>query len=132
MKSIGTLRYSPKLLGNRSEKWWLVVDCDLSIVNYFRHLYYLSHWKAREVIKPAWDSHITVIRNEEPPIKDHWEKYNGVSVEFEYQNNPQTDGNYWWLPVNCGQLLVIRSELGLPKDPIYPLHLSIGHQGLNG
>lgn len=130
MRSIGILRYSPKLLGNKSEKWWLVLDCDSNIVNYFRHLYRLSHYNTREIVKPAWDSHITIIRNEEPPHKEFWDKYAGLSVEFDYEHSPKTDGNYWWLSVISDQLLDIRTELGLVRDPEFPLHLSVGHQGL--
>jgi len=130
MKSVGTLRYSPKLLGGRSEKWWLVLDCDESICAYYRDLYCLFHHKTRQIIKPAWDSHITVIRNEEPLYKEFWEKYVGEQVEFEYETSPQTDGNYWWLGVDCQRLLDIRIELGLSEQPIFPLHLSVGHEGL--
>lgn len=130
-KSIGTLRYSPKLLGDRpSEKWWLVLDCVEGIGNYHRGLYRLFHHGTRELMKPAWDSHITVIRNEEPSDKSLWEKYSGKAVKYEYHHEPLTDGNYWWLNVFCEELLQIRVELGLPREPQFPLHLSIGHQGL--
>ena len=131
MISIGTLRYSPKLLGHRlSEKWWLVLDCDKAIGTYYRDLYRLFHHRTKELIRPAWDSHITVIRNEEPINKEVWEKYAGKQVEFEYESSLQTDGNYWWLNVVSEELLAARTELGLPRDPQFPLHLSVGHQGL--
>ena len=81
-------------------------------------------------MRPAWDSHITVIRNEEPLHKEYWEKYSGKTVEFEYETSPLTDGNYWWVTVFCEELLDLRTELGLPREPEFPLHLSIGHQGL--
>lgn len=129
MISIGTLRYSPKLLGGRSsEKWWLVLDCDEAIGTYYRDLYRLFHHRTRELVRPAWDSHITVIRNEEPTNKEVWEKYAGKRVEFEYESLLQTDGSYWWLSVVCEELLEMRTELGLPRDPQFPLHLSVGHQ----
>lgn len=130
MKSVGTVRYSPKLLGDRtSEKWWLVLDCDPSICTYYRDLYRLFHHGTRYLVRPAWDSHITVIRNEEPTHKEFWEKHAGKEMEFEYENLPQTDGDYWWLPVTCQMLLDIRGELGIDLNPQFPLHLSIGHQG---
>ncbi len=131
MKSIGTLRYSPKLLGDHiSERWWTVLDCDESIGAYFRCLYSMHHYKARTLVKPAWDSHITVIRNELPPRQDLWEKYSGKLIEFEYEFEHHTDGNYWWVNVMCPELIAIRVELGLSADPLLPLHLSTGHQGL--
>ena len=131
IRSVGTLRYSPKLLGDRlSEKWWLVLDCDEAIGTYYRDLYRLFHHRTKQLLRPAWDSHITVIRNEEPLHKEYWEKYSGKMVEFEYETSPLTDGNYWWVTVFCEELLDLRTELGLPRDPELPLHLSIGHQGL--
>jgi hypothetical protein len=113
-----------------SEKWWLVLDCDEAIGTYYRDLYRLFHYRTRELIRPAWDSHITVIRNEEPTNKEVWEKYAGKQVEFVYESSLQTDGNYWWLTVVSEELLDVRTELGLPRDPQFPLHLSVGHQGL--
>ena len=100
IRSFGTLRYSPKLLGDRlSEKWWLVLDCDEAIGTYYRDLYRLFHYGTKQLMRPAWDSHITVIRNEEPLHKECWEKYSGKTVEFEYETSPLTDGNYWWVTV---------------------------------
>lgn len=106
-----------------------MLDCDSSICTYFRGLYRLFYYNTRLLMRPAWDSHITVIRNEEPPRKEVWERYAGKEVEFEYENSPQTDGNYWWVPVSCQELLNVRTELGLPMNPEFPLHLSIGHEG---
>ena len=126
-KSFGTLRYSPKLLGEQktSENWWLVLDCDKEIGMYYRKLHFFSCYE--KLSSPAWDSHITVVRNEQPPHKQHWHKYDGKRVEFEYQHFTHTNGAYWWLDVNCQELLDIRVELGLPMNPEFPLHLSVGH-----
>jgi len=128
VKSVGTLRYSPKLLGDRtSENWYLVLDCDPNIGTYYRGLYRLLHQKTRQLMRPAWDSHITVVRNEEPPHKELWEKYNGKQVQFDYEHNTLTNGKYWWVTVVCEELLDIRVELGILRDPEFPLHLSVGH-----
>ncbi len=126
MKSVGTLRYSPKLLGDHtSEKWWLVLDCDAGLCAYYRGLYRLFRHKTCQLMRPAWDAHITVIRNEEPPQKEPWERHAGRQVEFEYDGSLETNGDYWWLPIVSPELLEIRTELGL-SDPEFPLHLSIG------
>lgn len=128
-QSVGILRYSPKLLGDRaSEKWWLVLDCDESLGCYYRHLYWLAHFRVQKLLRPAWKEHVTVIRNEEPPHKGGWEKYTGKSVEFEYNPEPRTNGSYWWLEVCSRELQEIRVELGLSREPAIPLHLSFGHQ----
>lgn len=129
-ESKGTIRYSPKLLGDRpSEKWWLVVDCDDNIGKYYRHLFRMACHSTRSLEVPAWRTHITVIRNEEPPHPQFWEKYSG-EVQFTYESEPRTNGDYVWLDVQCPFLLDLRQELGLPRNPFYPLHLSIGHLDL--
>jgi hypothetical protein len=133
VQSTGTLRYSPKLLGDRSsDKWWFVVDCDPEIGKYYRHLFWLSTHKTYRPWRPAWREHITVIRNEEPPDPSSWEKYAGQTIEFWYNVLPETNGSYWWLNVQCEKLLEIREELGLPRHPTIPLHLSVCHGGNDG
>jgi len=127
---MGLLRYSPKLLGERtSEKWWLVLDCDPEIGRYYRQLFSAHHFHAQKIQRPAWKEHITVIRDEEPldSCKSLWEKYEGQSIEFSYNTYLETNGEYWWLSVECEFLLTLRAELGLPRDPFFPLHLSVGH-----
>lgn len=124
----GILRYSPKLSGARiSDKWWLIVDCDPEIGRYYRHLFRLGTHRVNTLHRPAWVEHITVIRDEEPPHKHLWEAHAGDEVGFEVGSQVHTDGSYFWLDVNCPAALDIREELGLPRQPLVPLHLSIGH-----
>lgn len=81
--------------------------------------------------KPAWEAHISVIRDEEPrdEFKRLWEKHNGDQIEFDYDmTRPEGDGVYVWLPVVCEVALDIRVELGLARDPCFPLHLTIGNR----
>ena len=125
-ESTGTLRYSPQLLGN-VQKWWLILDCDPSIGKYYRHLYWLGRHRVEKMTRPAWREHVTVIRNEEPPLQNLWHKHAGQRVQFCYNPVPRTNGAYWWLSVECPELLVIREAIGLVKDPEIPLHLSFGH-----
>jgi hypothetical protein len=128
MKSKAKLRYSPQLIGETSEKWWLIADCDPEIGRYYRHIYSIQHHRAVELIRPSWKEHITVIRNEEPPNQEPWLKYDGMEVEFDYTPELVTteDSEYFWLEVNCPFFTQIRQELGL-GDPLWPFHLSIGH-----
>ena len=128
MKSFGTLRYSPKLLGDSSEKWWVVLDCDPGLGQYYRHLYWLAHYRTERIVRPAWAEHVTVVRNEEPPNKIAWERYPGRLIEFECGSVPCTNGSYWWLDVFCPELCKIREELGLLSDPVIPFHISFGHE----
>ena len=137
MKSIGTLRYSPKLNGSLerrdggSTKWWLVIDVDPDLGRYCREMYRMSRWNCDRLQRPAWEAHISVIRNEEPldEFKPLWEKYNGQQIEFDYDmTRPDGDETYVWLPVVCEAALDIRVELGLARDPYFPLHLTIGNR----
>ncbi len=131
-QSHGLLRYSPKLLGDKvSAKWWLVVDCDDEIGRYYRQLYHSHRYFAETLAKPAWQEHITVIRDEEPvaELAHYWEQHAGKVITFEYDPVPKTNGIYWWLTVHCDTLLDMRVQLGLPRDPEFPLHLSFGHEG---
>jgi hypothetical protein len=130
ISSIGTLRYSPKLLGEyrKSSKYWLVIDCDQEIGRYFRHLYHIAAYKCDRMDRPAWESHITVIRDEPPPDTSLWEKYAGKEVTFQYSPMVESDGTHFWLPVECEESLNIRVEMGLPRDPEFPLHMTFGNQ----
>lgn len=123
----GTLRYSPKLLGTVSPNWWLIADCDPELGKYFRHLYHLQTYRTEKLQRPAWAEHVTVIRNEPPPDPALWEAFNGQQIELKVLLPAQSNGYYVWLPVQCDYLLDLRDGLGLPRQPIIPLHLSIGH-----
>jgi len=121
----GTLRYNPKLLGTSSSKWWVVLNCDPELGKYYRHLFYLQSYYCNKLTRPAWECHITIVRDEEPPNKQFWEKYNDLEVNFETVGEMETNGDYYWFPIKCQQALDLRSELGL-GELLYPLHVSIG------
>lgn len=125
---VGILRYSPKLLGDKSSsKWWLVIDCDPEFGKYYRNLFYLMTNRCYKLQRPAWECHITVIRDEEPPNKELWEKYNGQEIDFQVIPQIETNGDYYWFPVKCDLALDMRQELGLGREPVLPFHVSIGH-----
>ncbi len=126
LTSKGTLRYSPQTLGKTS-KWWLVVDCDPNIGKYYRHLYFLENNKCSKIQRPAWEIHISVVRNEEPPNPELWMAHEGEEIEFEYHPPVQNNEIFYWLPVTCEKLLDIRERLGLPRQPDYDLHMTIGN-----
>ena len=124
-KSVGVLRY-----GHNS--WWLCVDCDQGLADFYRALLPKA-WGAQ---RGRYDAHITVCRNEEPPNKAAWKKYDGNEVEFFYPPGVKQGKLYWWLDVYCVKLEDIRLELGLPVvnlfEPPLPgfrkrFHLTIGN-----
>jgi hypothetical protein len=88
---------------------------------------YNWHFRAHaQLIRPAWSEHITVVRNEEPPNKLMWDLITSEIITFEYSTEMETDGKHVWLPVWCDALLGLRGSLGLKRDPLFPLHLTIG------
>ena len=132
IKSSGLLRYSPQLLGESSVNWWLVIDCDPEIGRLYRDLYRMERYNCSRLQRPSWKEHISVIRNEEPSAgaKFLWKKHDGEPIEFEYIPTVRDDGMYFWLPVYCERALDIRTELGLPRQPEYYLHLTVGNAQL--
>jgi hypothetical protein len=132
-KSVGKLRYSPTINGtlNRRDggtnKWWLVIDVDPEIGIYYRNLFKMSTYGVKTLQRPAWDAHISVVSNEIPPNKENWMKYNDMEIEFEYFPEMKDNQIYFWFPVVCDFALDIRQELGLERNPIYPLHLTVGN-----
>jgi hypothetical protein len=129
----GTIRYSPKLVGSKTEsKWWMIVDCDPTgeMGRYYRHLYHVSTHRCRRIQAPSWALHITVVRDEKPSRPWLWGLYSGRKVEVEYEPLVRSGETYYWLDVTCPVLLDVREELGLERHPLYPLHLSIGHDEL--
>ena len=128
----GTLRYSPKRQ-ETSQHWWLILDCDPELGQYYRYLYYQMHHQCRKLARPFWGPHITVVRNEEPD-DDHkhlWDLHAGEPIEFQYSggiNDNYSEDRYrsfYWLEVVCPRMDEIREELGL-SDPFRGYHLTIG------
>ena len=134
-RSTGVLRYSPTLNGSLARRdggttrWWLILDCDPDLGRYFRHLFHLAAHRTQALNCPLWDAHISVIANEPPPPAkvDLWGKYEGRELEFAVSLAAETDGTYVWMPVTCEPALDMREELGLPRQPFLPLHLTIGN-----
>lgn len=86
--------------------------------------------------KPAWGSHISVIRGEikeglttDDEINEWWDyyknKYNGKNYEFVYDLTPKTNGKHWWLKIYSDELTDLRKEMGLFKSDI-GLHITLG------
>lgn len=134
----GTLRYSPKRQGS-DQHWWLILDCDPEIGQYYRNLYQKTHANCRKLARPFWGPHITLVRNEEPcdTHKKFWDRYAGEPLEFQYSGGvkdnytPERYRSFYWLDVICPQFDEIRKELGLlpvsqawKKGTSY--HLTIG------
>lgn len=121
--STGTLHYEDKKL---------IVEVDKELAAYYRSLVP----KYIKLNPQKYAPHISVVRNEVPVNKEHWDKYEGEQVEFAYENYVYNGTIYYWLNAFCVRLEDIRMELGLPVSSEYTrppdgflkcFHLTLGN-----
>ena len=125
MFSSGSLIYDPQSLSVPTPGlWWLILECSPDLGRYYRQMVF--KYTGQKLQKPAWDTHISVVRGEEPLKKELWGRKE--IVEFSYDPKLLTNDEYYWLEVKCDRLLDIREELGLPRIPKIGLHLTIGRK----
>src|SRR4051794_2513233 len=125
MLSSGTLVYNPKAETIASRPWWLILRACPDLAAYYRDSLTRFYRAQFKVQGPAWGSHVSVVRGEEPPNPDAWGKYAGEEVAFEYDPELQSNGVYYWLAVTCPRLEAVRVELGLPPLPENGFHLTV-------
>jgi len=95
--------------------------------------YYAWFVKTRYNVKlnpPQRGPHVSFIADivSNPELyKKVMEKWNKKEIEFTYDTNVRTNGEDWWLRVYSKDLLDIREEAGLPRNPFFNLHLTIGY-----
>lgn len=100
--STGKLHYS-------NDPYKLIVEVDQNISDYYRSFIP----KYIQVNKQMFNAHISVVRKEVPMYLEYWEKYEGKSLDFEYENFIYNDETYYWLNAYSEELERIRLELGL-------------------
>ena len=125
LKSVGKLVYSPSShLG--SNKDWLVLMCDDQISTYYRSLFAREFpWKPK-LTRPVWGTHISVIRGEKIPKPELWKLDANKIIQFEYEGGVIDNNDYYWLRVKCEYLCKLREEYGLPREPRFGFHMTIG------
>jgi hypothetical protein len=128
MYAKGRLRYDPTMPNHRDkEPWWLVLECDPELGRYYRELVEVSLWRTVSLMRPAWGTHVSILRGEAPrKNEDKWAKDAGRVLEFEYEPVVLTNGKHWWLKVECPGLAEVRRFYGLGSPRVAP-HLTIGN-----
>jgi len=125
--SSGIFVYDPKAKSIPNiGKWWLIIQCCPDLGRYYREMvnrYYRGSFKVQ---RPAWDAHISVIRGEEPSCPELWNTLAGQEIEFWYEDALLTNDRYYWMKVDCPAALDAREQLGLPRQPLLELHLTVG------
>lgn len=130
MRSLGFLDYNPPLNGSHFNEWWLILKVNnQDIGRYYRTLYTKFYHNCRTIEPASWKDHITIVRNEEPIFKEFWLRYQNLEIEFDYEPIVKTNGQHYWFEVDSPALLDLREELGLSRQPLYNLHLTIGNTG---
>lgn len=97
----------------------LIVLADPGMADFYRSLipkYY-------DINRPKYPAHITVVRTGKETVLDktNWNKYNGETIDFMYDNSIQIGTVYFWLNIFCKRLEEIRLELGLRVDSPWTL-----------
>jgi len=130
--SEATIVNDPSMNTKFDPNWIIAKSCD-DLAAYYRYQI-ISRFNIR-LLKPSFDSHISIVVGEEPIINvDNWNHFNGNIVRFKYTNDIFTNGMHWWLRVECEEMNYIREYFGLNND-IHapdgsiiknPFHLTIG------
>lgn len=80
--------------------------------------------------RPMYGLHCTVVRGDEKIDKahiQHWKKYQGQSIEIEYDPTEiERHWAFWSITVKSQRLIEIREELGL--HVFHRFHITIGRQ----
>jgi hypothetical protein len=134
-ETTGTFRFSPPLGRGGSTvrrdgvttEWWLILECDREIGSYLRFLFAKERHGVEELNEPLWGTHVSVIRDEKPPELAAWKAPEGDAVKLFYSQEVEIHSGYAAVPVVCEDVLDYREKLGLPREPKFPLHMTIGN-----
>lgn len=109
-------------------EYWLVAHVCADLGRYYRHLFNLTtRTYGIAASNPSWGPHISIIRDECPLANQcMWQAFHETQIEFEYGDTIKTEGRHIWVDVHCEEMHNIRELFGLPRDPIYPFHITVG------
>lgn len=110
--------------------WWIIVKVDEEICRYYRKL--IQFYSPTLRLNGSKDgAHITVIAGKyERPDESHakfWGRYEGETIDFQFNPEINSDGEYYWMEVECNRIEDIREELGLKRTILHPWHLTVGN-----
>lgn len=115
---------------NHQSEWkkhaLIETECDLE--RYYA--WYLENRFNLKLNKTLRGSHISFIADRYSDM-EKWDmtakKYHDTEITFYYEIEPRSNIEHWWLRVHCPQAEDIREELGLPREPYHPFHLTLGY-----
>lgn len=122
------LKYDPIPLSGNVEKmfkpWWCIALIEGEVSEYYS--WFVLKRTGIRIQRPAWGSHVSICRGEEPVNKDFWKRHDGETLIMRYDPDVRTNGNHWWMRIECEGMLDIREELGLPRHGRFNLHMTLG------
>jgi hypothetical protein len=120
----GRLVFDPLHGTKHFDPWWMLLVCDKTDEIQKYYAWFLKKYGRNVMLSKLWGTHVSVVKHEEPPLKDQWGKID-VEVTFNYAHTVRCDnGKHAWLDVYSPQLSDIRQSLGLPAKEWF--HLTIG------
>lgn len=116
--------------GKRFDPWWIILECDKDLSTLYRWFFFKHTGK--QLVAPAWGSHISISRGVEPPYKEFWGLDAGKTIEFLYDpTDLATNGKHWWFHCYSDAILDLRTRIGLPPDAHHQwrrFHLTFGKE----
>jgi len=108
--TIGKIVYDPdrkKMKSNTDN--WAVIEIDNEIATYYRFLFFKRY--GIQLDKPAWDAHISVLKNYTSMDKDiAWKYQDGLEVEVNYTHDLYWNDKHVWVNAHCDAFYEIRDH----------------------
>lgn len=113
-ESEGTLRFDPGKGSKHYDPYWVVMEWDEEVANYYRW-FLQRHGQATFSPNKLWGFHVSVIKGETPTKNlDQWGKFDGHTVKFNYGNYVSySNGRHAWINLYSDDLSDIRDYYGL-------------------
>lgn len=104
---------------------WLLANLKGDVQDYYAW-YVKQKFGIKLHVRSLWGAHVSVIRGEQIKKNQHtWGKREGELITMKYTHNIYTNGEHWWLNVECEELANIRGHYGLGTNKKW-FHLTIG------
>jgi len=127
-ESTGVIRLEPKLKRLSADtSGWAIIQVDQELTRYYVEQFNFAN-RARDIqiMKPAWGGHISIMRGENIKDRQLFMSFKNKPVKFSYNPEVKGNDNHFWLEVECPDVEDMREQLGLPRKPYFPFHLTIG------
>ena len=106
---------------------WAVIHVDSEIGRYYLTQFNRSRPMLNgQIMPPKWGPHISLIRGEPVNNQELLQKADGSTISFSYSPEINWNGHHAFLNVDCPEGLELREQLGISREPVFPLHLTFG------